>query len=78
VDLHPVEQAWEGLRHDPIPTLILWGEQDRLRSPAYGRRLAAEMPGAVWAPVAAAGHLVPAERPERVAEELSGFLADLR
>jgi pimeloyl-ACP methyl ester carboxylesterase len=31
----------------------------------------------VWAPVAGAGHLLPAERPERVAEEVAGFLADL-
>ena len=77
VDLRAVERSWELLRAAPIPTLVLWGEQDRLRSPAYGRRLAAEMPGAVWAPIADAGHLLPAERPERVAEEVAGFLGDL-
>jgi pimeloyl-ACP methyl ester carboxylesterase len=77
VDLGAVERSWEILRAAPIPTLVLWGEQDRLRSPAYGRRLAGEMPGAVWAPVADAGHLLPAERPERVAEEVAGFLAEL-
>jgi hypothetical protein len=27
--------------------------------------------------VVGAGHLLPTERPERVAEEISGFLADL-
>src|SRR3954452_2610944 len=77
VDLAAVERSWEILRAAPVPTLVLWGEQDRLRSSAYGRRLASEMPGAVWAPVAGAGHLLPAERPERGAEEVSGFLADL-
>src|SRR3954447_7506368 len=77
VDLGPVERAWTALRAAPPPTLVLWGEQDRLRSPSYGRRLAAEMPGAVWVPVADAGHLVAAERPERVAEEVAGFLAEL-
>lgn len=77
VDLQPVERSWELLRAAPVPTLVLWGEQDRLRSPAYGRRLVAEMPGAIWAPVAGAGHLLPAERPERVAEEVAGFLAEL-
>jgi 2-hydroxymuconate-semialdehyde hydrolase len=77
VDLAPVEQAWSTLRAAPPPTLVLWGEQDRLRSPAYGRRLAAELPGAIWVPVADAGHLLPAERPERVAEEVAGFLAEL-
>lgn len=76
-DLAAVERSWEALRARPLPTLVLWGEQDRVRSPAYGRRLVGEMPGAVWAPVAEAGHLLPAERPERVAEEVAGFLADL-
>jgi pimeloyl-ACP methyl ester carboxylesterase len=77
VDLAPVQDAWRLLCASPPPVLVLWGADDRLRSPAYGRRLAAEAPGAVWAPVADAGHLLPAERPERFAEELSGFLADL-
>jgi pimeloyl-ACP methyl ester carboxylesterase len=77
VDLRPAERAWEQLCADPLPTLVLWGTEDALRSPAYGRRLVAEMPGAIWAPVAGAGHLLPAERPERVAEEVAGFLAEL-
>jgi pimeloyl-ACP methyl ester carboxylesterase len=76
-DLAAVERSWETLRAEPLPTLVLWGENDRVRSPAYGRRLAGEMPGAVWAPIADAGHLLPAERPERVAEEVAGFLAEL-
>ncbi len=78
VDLRPAERAWQQLCADPLPTIVLWGSADALRSPAYGRRLASEMPGAVWAPVAQAGHLLPAERPERVAEEVAGFLAELR
>jgi len=77
VDLAPVESAWRLLRAAPPPTLVLWGEQDRLHSPAYGRRVAGELPGASWVPVADAGHLLPQERPERVAEELAGFRADL-
>jgi len=28
-------------------------------------------------PVSGAGHLLPAERPERVAEEIAGFLAEI-
>jgi pimeloyl-ACP methyl ester carboxylesterase len=77
VDLVAVERAWEQLRSAPPPTLVLWGAQDRLRSPAYGRRLAAELPGAVSVTVADAGHLLPSDRPERVAEEIAGFLAEL-
>jgi pimeloyl-ACP methyl ester carboxylesterase len=77
VDLRPTERAWQQLCADPLPTLVLWGSEDALRSAAYGRRLVAEMPGAIWAPVTGAGHLLPAERPERVAEEVAGFLAEL-
>jgi pimeloyl-ACP methyl ester carboxylesterase len=77
IDLAGVEEAWRAVCTAAVPMLVLWGEQDRLRSPAYGRRLVAEAPGAVWVPVANAGHLLPAERPERVAEEVAGFLAEL-
>lgn len=61
----------------PPPVLVLWGEDDSRLAPAYGARIAAQLPGAVWVPVAGAGHLLPRERPERVAEEIAGFLAEL-
>jgi len=76
VDLAAVEASWRLVRADPPPTLVLWGESDRLYSPAYGRRVAGEVPGASWVPVADAGHLLMLERPERVAEELAGFLGE--
>lgn len=77
VDLRAAEADWQTLRALVPPTLVLWGEDDRLHSSAYGRRLAAEMPRASWVPVAEAGHLLPQQRPERVAEEIGGFLAEL-
>ncbi|MFL6238739.1 MAG: alpha/beta fold hydrolase [Actinomycetes bacterium] len=61
----------------PPPTLVLWGEDDTRLAPSYGARVAADVPGATWVPVAGAGHLLPLERPERVAEEIAGFLADV-
>ncbi|MDQ6650612.1 MAG: alpha/beta fold hydrolase [Actinomycetota bacterium] len=76
VDLVSVEAAWQLVRQAPPPALVLWGEGDRLHSTAYGRRVAGELPGASWVPVADAGHLLPQQRPERVAEELAAFLAD--
>ncbi|HVB26883.1 MAG TPA: alpha/beta fold hydrolase [Mycobacteriales bacterium] len=76
VDLAATEAAWRGLAAAPPPTLVLWGERDGLHPASYGQRVVRGMPGAVWAPVADAGHLLPQQRPERVAEELSGFLAD--
>lgn len=77
VDLSSAESAWDAVRVAAPPTLVMWGEQDHLRSLAYGRRLVAECPGAAWVPVADAGHLLPQQRPERVAEELAGFAADV-
>ena len=65
------------VRADPPPTLVLWGEEDTRLPTEYGAGLASAIPGAVWVPVAGAGHLLPTERPERVAEEIAGFLADL-
>lgn len=73
VDLAPTEAALGLL--SGTRTLVLWGEQDRLHDLAYGRRVAAALPRSVWVPVHG-GHLLPAERPERVAEELHAFLAD--
>ena len=43
--------------------------------PSYGRRLAAEMPGAAWVPVEG-DHLLPCHRPQRVAEEIAAFAAE--
>lgn len=76
-DLRAVEASLRIVRADPPPALVLWGERDRVLSTAYGRRLTGELPGAAWVPVAEAGHLLPQERPERVAEEIAAFVADL-
>lgn len=76
VDLAAVEAAWRLVRASPPPSLVLWGERDQLLSVGYGRRVAGELPGSSWVPVSEAGHLLPAQRPERVAEELAAFLTD--
>jgi pimeloyl-ACP methyl ester carboxylesterase len=77
VDMVAAHQAWELVRAAPPRTLVLWGEDDPLYSASYGRRIAAEVPGAGWVPVSGSGHLLPHERPERVAEELAAFVGDL-
>jgi pimeloyl-ACP methyl ester carboxylesterase len=77
VDPVATEAAWNIVRAAPPPTLVMWGAQDRVYSLSYGRRVAAEIPHAAWVPVAGAGHLLPEERPERVAEELVGFHAEV-
>lgn len=77
VDLAATGAAWDIVRLAPPPTLLLWGCEDRVHPIAYGRRLAEQIPAATWVPLSGCGHLLPEECPERVAEELTGFLADL-
>jgi pimeloyl-ACP methyl ester carboxylesterase len=76
VDTDAIDAARAGLAGSAVATLVLWGEADTRTGSDYGRRLAEEL-GAVWVPVDDAGHLLPSDRPERVAEELAGFLAEL-
>ena len=78
VDLRTTSALWDRLRTAPPPTLLVWGTDDTVHSVAYGRRLADQMPSAGWVPLAGRGHLLPEEGPERVAEELAGFVAELR
>jgi len=78
VDLRTTSALWDRLRTAPPPTLLVWGTDDTVHSVAYGRRLADQMPSAGWVPLAGRGHLLPEECPERVAEELAGFVAELR
>lgn len=76
VDPAAVESDWRLVAASPPPLLLLWGSDDRVLSAAYGRRLAAEAPDAVWVPVAGGGHLLPEQCPERVAEEVAAFVGE--
>ena len=76
-DAGAAESALGVVAAAPPPTLVLWGEDDDRLPPSYGARVATAVPGATWVPIAGAGHLVPTDRPERVAEEIAGFLADV-
>ncbi|MDX6229802.1 MAG: hypothetical protein QOI76_3192 [Frankiales bacterium] len=77
IDLEAAALAWQEVREIAPPTLVLWGEDNHLLSPAYGRRLALDVPGAAWVPVSGGGQLLPQDRPERVAEEIAAFVAEL-
>ncbi|EFF88873.1 alpha/beta hydrolase [Streptomyces sp. e14] len=58
-----------------VPTLVLWGESDRIVTPAYGERYAASFKDARFEPVAEAGHLPHLEQPERTFALLDDFAA---
>ena len=61
-----------------IPTLVLWGEADRIVKPDYGRAFAAEIPGAEFALVENAGHFPHLEQPNAVAQHILDFATERR
>ncbi len=59
-----------------IPTLILWGEGDRVIAPAFGKRLEKNMPQAVLKTLPGAGHLSFLEKPRDFLALTYSFLED--
>jgi pimeloyl-ACP methyl ester carboxylesterase len=57
-----------------VPTLVVWGASDGVVTPAYGRALAAAVPGAEFALVENAGHLPHLEAPAATFEVVDQFL----
>lgn len=56
------------------PTLILWGEEDKVFPPAVGHELHANIKGASFATIPKAGHIPQWEQPEAVNSLLITFL----
>jgi pimeloyl-ACP methyl ester carboxylesterase len=57
-----------------VPTMLLWGESDRVVSPDYGRAYAAMIPGAGFELIARAGHHPEIEQPEAFVGHVARFL----
>ncbi|ADJ46893.1 hydrolase [Amycolatopsis mediterranei S699] len=58
-----------------VPALLLWGEDDVVVPPAFGKAYAAAFPDARFEPVAGAGHLPALQAPERTFDLIDEFLA---
>ena len=56
------------------PTLILWGEQDRINPPSYAADFQQLIAGARTGTVANAGHLLMLEQPDAFADAVAAFL----
>jgi pimeloyl-ACP methyl ester carboxylesterase len=56
------------------PTLVLWGEADRLIPPAYAERWKTLIPHARVETIAGAAHMLPYEQPEAFSRAVAGFL----
>jgi pimeloyl-ACP methyl ester carboxylesterase len=57
-----------------IPTLVLWGEEDRWIPPVVGMELAGQLPRSAFVPVPDAGHSAQEEAPDAVNRSLIAFL----
>jgi pimeloyl-ACP methyl ester carboxylesterase len=78
--------AWSPYMHDPklkgrlhrigVPTLLLWGAQDRIVKPDYGRAYAAEIPDARLSLIDQAGHFPHLEQPAEFARQVLSFVSE--
>ena len=59
-----------------IPSLVVWGQDDRFFSPELGRRLAAALPNARLEPIAGARTFVAEDAPEALADLIRGFVRE--
>jgi pimeloyl-ACP methyl ester carboxylesterase len=62
------------LRRIDVPTLVLWGANDGIVTPDYGRAYAGLIPGAHFALIEQAGHHPEIEQPEVFASHVLDFL----
>jgi pimeloyl-ACP methyl ester carboxylesterase len=56
------------------PTLILWGEEDRVFPLAVGQRLHSTIPGSMFVAIPRAGHIPQWEQPDLVNRQLRRFM----
>ena len=56
------------------PTLVVWGDSDRIAGVDYGKALAGAIPGAEFQILADTGHLPQIESPEKLVEAIKSFL----
>jgi pimeloyl-ACP methyl ester carboxylesterase len=76
--------GWKPYMHDPklkgrlhritVPTLVLWGAEDRIVAPDYGRAYAAAIPNATFAAIDRAGHFPHVERADEFARLILDFI----
>jgi pimeloyl-ACP methyl ester carboxylesterase/putative sterol carrier protein len=68
---------WERVRENRAPTLVLWGEEDRLVPIRLGQRLAEEMPACRLEVLPGVGHVPQFEVPEVTADMVRDFLSEV-
>ena len=79
--------GWKPYMHNPrlkrwlhridLPTLLLWGAQDRIVTPAYGEGWRTAIPGARIEQIPDAGHFPHWEQPQQFAERVAAFAGEV-
>ena len=79
--------GWSPTLHNPklrrhlhrvtVPSLVLWGAEDRVVAPEYGRRFAQAIPGARFRPIEGAGHYPQVDQPGLFVAAIEEFSAGL-
>jgi pimeloyl-ACP methyl ester carboxylesterase len=72
--LNPALERW--LHRIKVPTLVLWGADDKLLPCAYATRWQERVPGARIDIIPDCGHLAHIEKADVVAEKILGFIAE--
>jgi pimeloyl-ACP methyl ester carboxylesterase len=57
-----------------VPTVLLWGEADRITCPDYAEQLARALPDATLVTMAGAGHFPHMEKPDEAARQIAAFM----
>jgi len=75
--------GWRPYMHNPglrhwlhrvrVPSLVIWGENDGIVTPDYGRKLCRSLPDARFESIGQAGHYPQIERPDEVADMIGRF-----
>ena len=78
--------AWHPYMYNPqlprwlgrikVPTLVLWGESDRVVTPDYGRAYSRLIPGSRFELIERAGHHPEIEQPEAFVEKVARFIEE--
>ncbi|WP_308258143.1 alpha/beta fold hydrolase [Pseudonocardia lacus] len=69
------ESLWTVAGRVRVPTLVVWGDRDRLVSPRLAHRTTAAIPGSRLLMLPGVGHVAQIEAPEAVARAVAGLWA---
>jgi pimeloyl-ACP methyl ester carboxylesterase len=69
-------EAAERLRQFDRPTLVAWAPEDRFFKLRFAERLVSDIPNARLVRIEDSFTFVPEDQPERLAEEITGFIAE--